>query len=38
MALVNGKLNDFWDGKAGLRETVQTIQRDGATLLEKPAA
>jgi multiple sugar transport system substrate-binding protein len=38
VALVTAKLNDFWDGKAGLRDTVQAITREAAPLLERPPA
>ncbi|MBI3970160.1 MAG: sugar ABC transporter substrate-binding protein [Chloroflexi bacterium] len=38
IALVNGKLNDYWDGKAGLRETVQAITSEAASILAKPPA
>jgi ABC-type glycerol-3-phosphate transport system substrate-binding protein len=38
MALANGKLNELWDGKAGLRESAQAITREAAPILEKPPA
>ena len=37
-ALVNTKLNDFWDGKTGLSATVQAITAEAAPILQKPPA
>jgi multiple sugar transport system substrate-binding protein len=36
--LVNGKLNDLWDGKTGLRETVQAITSESEPILSKAPA
>ena len=37
-ALVNARLNDFWDGKTGLTATVQAITAEAAPILQKPPA
>jgi ABC-type glycerol-3-phosphate transport system substrate-binding protein len=37
-ALVNARLNDFWDGKSGLTATVQGITAEAAPILQKPPA
>lgn len=38
LALINPTLNKLWDGKTGLRDTVQTIAAEAAPILQKAPA